>query len=67
MHRLHAGLFDYAEFIRDTDIARIEVTDGTVTMTSRRTGIKMLCDPHDMRMAPIEILNFGAYEPVEQQ
>ena len=47
MHRLHAGLFDYAEFIRDTDIARIEVTDGTVVMTSRRTGIKLLCDPQD--------------------
>jgi FkbM family methyltransferase len=67
MHRLHAGLFDYAEFIRDTDIARIEVTSGTVIMTSRRAGIRLLCDPQDLRIAPIEILNFGGYEPAETE
>jgi FkbM family methyltransferase len=34
-------------------------------MTSRDTGIKMMCNRHDKRIAPTEILNFGAYEPVE--
>lgn len=65
MHELHAGLFDYAEFMRATDIARIEIRDGAVVMTSRRAGIKMACDPLDWRMAPIEILNFGVYEQAE--
>ena len=36
MHRLHEHLFEYAEFIRTTDIARIEITDGAVTLTTRR-------------------------------
>ncbi|MBA7480352.1 hypothetical protein ES707_15803 [subsurface metagenome] len=65
MHRLHERLFEYAKFIRDTDIARIEITDGTVVMTSRAVGIKILCDARDMRIAPIETLNFGTYEIAE--
>lgn len=65
MHRLHERLFEYAEFLSTTDIARIEITDGAVVMTSRQTGIKMICDPLDWRMAPIEILNFGVYEQAE--
>lgn len=67
MHELHAALFDYAEFIRRTDIARIEITDGLVVMTSREVGIKMVCDPADKRIAPIEILNFGHYERAEAE
>ena len=27
MHKRHACLFEYSEFIRDTDIAKIEITD----------------------------------------
>jgi FkbM family methyltransferase len=67
MHRAHAMLFDYAEFIRQTDIAHIEITDGMVVMTSRQSGIKIVCDPADKRIAPIEILNFGRYEPDEME
>jgi FkbM family methyltransferase len=62
MHSAHDSLFEYAEFIRKTDIARIEITDGRVVMTSRAAGIKIVCDPADKRIAPIEILNFGRYE-----
>lgn len=65
MHELHTSLFDYSELIRLTDIASIEITDGTVTMTSRQSGIKLLCDLQDKRIVPIEILNFGGYESVE--
>lgn len=65
MHRLHERLFEYAEFIRATDIARIEITDGAVTLVTRRAGIKMQCDPRDWRAMPLEVLNFGAYELAE--
>jgi FkbM family methyltransferase len=65
MSKLHAALFDYADFIRDTDILRIEINDGLVLMISRATGIKMICNRQDKRTAPIETLNFGAYEPAE--
>ena len=63
MHRIHRFLFDYAEFIRDTDIAGIEIADGRVVMTARSSGVRILCDREDQRNIPVEILNFGAYEP----
>lgn len=62
MYQWHRCLFDYAELIRGTDISSIEITDGQVIMTSRTTGIKILCNKEDRRIAPIEILNFGFYE-----
>jgi FkbM family methyltransferase len=66
MHeRLHSTLFAYAEQLEDADIARIEISAGRVIMTSRRDGIRIVVDPEDHRTAPIEILNFGEYEPEE--
>jgi len=65
MHQIHTILFEYAEFIHDTDIASIEISDGNVIMTSRADGIKILCDKNDYRLAPIEILNFSGYEKSE--
>lgn len=65
MHRIHERLFEYAEFIKDTDIASIQITDNGVMMTSRKSGIKMLCDEDDERQTPVEILNFGEYETEE--
>ena len=65
MHKAHASLYDYSEYMKSTDVALIEIRDGEVIMTSREAGVKMLCDPDDTRLAPIEALNFGAYEKEE--
>ncbi len=62
MHVFHRRLFDYANYLPQTDIAEIRITDGRVVMTSRADGIRLVCDPHDRRTAPVEILNFGQYE-----
>ena len=62
MHVLHTRLFEYSEYLHDTDIASIEITDAQVLITSRSTGIRMICDKSNKRAAPIEILNFGSYE-----
>ncbi len=62
MHEVHSLLFDYAEFIKSTDIAKIEITDNSVEMTSREAGIKIICDKDDKRIVPIEMLNFQYYE-----
>ena len=62
MHEVHRLLFDYASFIRDTDIAKIEISDGKIVMTSREAGIRIICDRDDKRIVPVEILNFGHYE-----
>jgi len=65
MHECHRALYEYAEFIRTTDIQKIEISDGLVVMTSREYGIKMVCDPLDRRIAPIETLNFDYYEKAD--
>lgn len=65
MHDCHKALFEYAEFIRTTDIEKIEITDNQVIMTSRDHGIKMFCDQYDRRIAPIETLNFDNYEKAD--
>jgi FkbM family methyltransferase len=63
MHELHHfKLFDYAKYIKNTNIKKIEITDDSVIMTSRDHGIKISCSTYDFRIAPIEILNFKEYE-----
>ena len=58
----HGVFFEYADFIKNRDIQRIEITDDSVIMTSRELGIKVACSKFDERTAPIEILNFKNYE-----
>lgn len=65
MHALHARLFEYPQLLGNTDIARIEITDTGVVTTSRQAGIRMICDPRDKRLVPIETMNFGQYEKPE--
>jgi FkbM family methyltransferase len=67
MHQMHAQLFDHAAFLKGTEIGRIEIIDGRVIMEMRKTGIKILCDKDDKRIAPIEILNFGDYESADSE
>ena len=62
MHGLHARLFEYSHLMTQTNISKIEISDQGVIMTSRAEGIRILCDPSDYRIAPIEILNFEEYE-----
>ena len=65
MFKIHKCLFEYSEFIKNTDISSIEITDDSVLMICRSTGVKMLCDKTDERIAPIEILNFDFYEKTD--
>jgi FkbM family methyltransferase len=65
MYLQHQNLFNYADFLEDTDIAKIEITDKSVVMTSRSTKVKICCDRQDKRLAPFEILNFNFYEKTD--
>jgi FkbM family methyltransferase len=65
MHEQHLQLFEYADYIRDTEIASIEICDEGVIATYRGSGVRLLCDPDDKRITPIETLNFGSYEQAE--
>src|SRR5471032_2482341 len=61
----HAALFDYAAYIGQTNVRKIEIEDGKVIMTSRDRGIRIACTPGDYRVAPMETLNFFDYEKEE--
>jgi FkbM family methyltransferase len=65
MYHLHAHLFEYTDFIKHTDISNIEIQDNRLIITVRSSGIKLLCESLDKRTAPIEILNFDAYEKTD--
>jgi FkbM family methyltransferase len=65
MFQIHQKLFEYGNFLEDTDIAKIEISDRGVAMTSRTTGVEILCSQEDKRLAPIEILNFNFYEKTD--
>ena len=62
-NRFHSVLFEVASELPNTDIASIEITDNKVCMVSRLDNVRILLDSSDHRTAPIEILNFDAYEP----
>lgn len=61
----HSKLFDYANYLKQTNIASIEIADDTVVITSRDKGIKMICPFGDYRVASIEALNFLDYETID--
>ncbi|MGV3581305.1 MAG: FkbM family methyltransferase [Methylophilus sp.] len=61
----HSKLFDYAKYIKQTNIASIEIFDDKVIVTSRDNGVKMICPEGEHRVAPIESLNFLDYETID--
>jgi len=61
----HSKFFEYAEYIKETNIASIEIIDNKVIITSRDNGVKMICPKGEHRVAPIEALNFLDYETTD--
>ena len=62
MYNYHKMLFEYSEFIKDTDIKKIEIIDNNVIMTSREHEIKINCIKEDIRSMPLETLSLDYYE-----
>lgn len=62
MGDLHKRFYEYAALLKHIDIKTIEISDDTVSITTRQDGIKLLSNWQDERSAPFEILNFGNYE-----
>lgn len=57
-------LFDISDFLRETEIEKIELTGGDVVMTYK-SGMKLACEQNEYRTAPIETINFLKYEDAE--
>jgi len=62
---IHRILFDYIEIVKDTDINKIEIDQDDVSFLIGSKNIKIISPPEEARVAPIEIMNFGSYEPQE--
>lgn len=65
MHEHHRVLHEYAAALAGTDVERIELAGGEVTMIMSPDGLRFVVDPQDWRTAPVEALNFGRYEGAE--
>ena len=61
----HAVLFDYAGYLFQTNIKKIEIENDSVIMTTRDRGLRIHCSLGDFRIVPIETLNFFDYEKQE--
>ncbi|MGZ0076731.1 FkbM family methyltransferase [Methylomonas sp. YC3] len=65
MHTKHKALFDYADYIKDADVQSILIESEKIYLTTKQAGIKLYLDKTDSRFIPIEILNFGFFDPIE--
>ena len=64
-HKYHDLLFQYSNLINKTDIQKIEITNSSVKMTSKKFGVKMFLPKQDHRSAPLECINFDNFEENE--
>ncbi len=72
MSEVHDVLFDFSNTLKDTEIAKIEISDDNVIMVSRKTdyhsgNVKFLCDSLDKRTVTLEAFNFGTYEQEDSE
>lgn len=65
MYLAHKRLFDHADLVAGSDLARLEITGHGIVATLKNSGIQILCDKNDRRSIPFEILNFGSFEARE--
>ncbi len=62
---LHRQLFHYVEVTRNTDVHEITITGEGVSFVMGQERIRLYAPPEEARVAPIEAMNFGRYEPEE--
>jgi FkbM family methyltransferase len=63
--KCHTVLMEYTEFIKETNIQKLEITDGQLIASTRDRGIRLLCNAQDKRLIPFESMNFHGYEQKE--
>lgn len=66
MHRHHQHLFAYSDFLAHTDIESISLSAKEIVVTLKESGLRLTVDRQDSRFIPIEILNFGTFDPVDK-
>lgn len=64
---VHRHLFDYVGITRSTDVHEISITPEGVSFVMGEERIRLFAPAEEARVAPIEVMNFGRYEPEETQ
>lgn len=59
-------LYQFAEYLKDTGISKIEIIDSNVIYTTKCENLKIIFNGKDRRGVPFEMLNWGSYENPEQ-
>lgn len=67
MHQKHQLLFEYFDYIKNTDIQTITIDNESMYVTIKGSEIKLLLDRIDKRFIPIELLNFHSFDPQEKE
>lgn len=65
MFERHANLFEYPPLLAGGAIRSIEIDESGLVFHFKAAGIRMRLARADRRVAPVETLNFGDYEPAE--
>lgn len=66
MHEKHQALFDYYDYIKDTDIESITIDNKSIFITVKGSQIKLLLDRYDRRFLPLEMLDFHSIDVQER-
>jgi len=61
----HNALFEYVAVTRDTDVKEILISPDGVSFVIGDERIRLYCPENEARVAPIEVMNFDQYEPME--
>lgn len=64
---IHKNLHDYSEIIKNIEINKISITKNELSFIVGKENIKMVIPKDESRVAPLEIINFGSYEPNESK
>jgi FkbM family methyltransferase len=63
----HQTLWQYSEYLSACDVHSITISEGKVCFVVGPEFVKLTAPIGESRVAPLEILNFKSYEPVESQ
>ncbi|MEH3158265.1 MAG: FkbM family methyltransferase [Sphingomonas taxi] len=62
---IHRQLFHYVDITHGTDVHEITVSPAGVSFVMGDERIRLFAPPDEARVAPVEVMNFGRYEPEE--
>lgn len=63
--QLHEVLFSYPEIVAGSEINEIRIDHKGLAFQVGSEGLWLRCPSGESRVAPLEIMNFGSYEPEE--